>query len=60
MTTFAPTMTHKNLTRVSDLTPEGLTRLLELAEVMKDPSRRYDEALRAADERGVVIPRRRS
>jgi ornithine carbamoyltransferase len=46
MTTFTPTMTHKNLTRVSDLTPEGLTRLLELAEVMKDPSRRYDEALR--------------
>ena len=45
VTPFAPTKT-TNLTRISDLTPERLARLLELAEVMKDPATRCDEVLR--------------
>ena len=45
MTPFAPTRT-ANLTRISDLTPERLARLLELAEVMKDPATRGDDVLR--------------
>jgi len=45
MTPFAPTRT-TNLTRISDLTPERLARLLELAEVMKDPATRGDDVLR--------------
>ena len=45
VTPFAPTKT-TNLTRISDLTPERLARLLELAEVMKDPATRCDDVLR--------------
>jgi ornithine carbamoyltransferase len=45
MTPLAPTQT-TNLTRISDLTPERLARLLELAEVMKDPATRGDDVLR--------------
>jgi len=46
MSTLSPTKTRRNLTRVSDLTPIGLVRLLELAEAMKDDSAHYDDALR--------------
>lgn len=35
-----------SLTRLADLAPEGLARVLELAEVMKDPTARCDDALR--------------
>ncbi len=45
MTTLSPAKT-RSLTRIADLTPESLARLLELAAIMKDPSAHCDEALR--------------
>jgi ornithine carbamoyltransferase len=46
MSTLSPTKIRRGLTRVADLTPIGLFRLLELAETMKDESAHYDDALR--------------
>jgi len=46
MSTVCPTKTRRSLTRVADLTPIGLVRLLELAEAMKDDSAHYDDVLR--------------
>lgn len=52
MSTLSHTKTHHSLTRVADLTPVGLARVLELAETMKDNSAHYDDALR---ERAVAL-----